>query len=46
MRVAFEATPLLETRTGVGAFISEVLPRLPRAGVDVCSFAYTRIYLD
>jgi glycosyltransferase involved in cell wall biosynthesis len=46
MRVAFEATPLLETRTGVGAFISEVLPRLPRAAVDVCSFAYTRIYLD
>jgi glycosyltransferase involved in cell wall biosynthesis len=46
MRVAFEATPLLETRTGVGAFIHEVLTRLPRPGLDVLSFAYTRIYLD
>jgi glycosyltransferase involved in cell wall biosynthesis len=46
MRVAFEATPLLETTTGVGTFINEVLRRLPRHGVDVVSFAYTRVYLD
>src|SRR5262245_25615105 len=46
MRVAVEATALLETRTGVGTFVHEVLTRLPRAGVDVQAFAFTRIYLD
>jgi glycosyltransferase involved in cell wall biosynthesis len=46
MRVAFEATPLLETKTGVGSFITEVLARLPREDVAVVSFAYTRIYLE
>jgi glycosyltransferase involved in cell wall biosynthesis len=46
MRIAFEATPLLEPRTGVGTFVEEVLTRLPRRDLDVVSFAYTRIYLD
>jgi len=42
VRLAVDVTPLLGTRTGVGAFTSEVLTRLPRPGLELTGFAVTR----
>ncbi len=41
MRVAVDATALYSARTGVGAFVTETLTRLPSRGVDVSAFAIT-----
>ena len=42
MRIAFDATALLEPRTGVATFAHEVLTRLARrSDLDVVAFAVT-----
>ena len=42
MRVAVDVTSMIGARTGIGTFTTEVLRRLPRAGLDVSAFAVTR----
>jgi glycosyltransferase involved in cell wall biosynthesis len=44
VRVAIDATPLLDVRTGVGTFVHELLHHLP-ASVDPIAYALTRRYL-
>ena len=47
MRIAFEATSLLDRTTGVARFVREVLARLALDdSIDVVAFGFTRIYLD
>lgn len=47
MRVAFDATPLLDARTGVGTFVAEVASRLAHVDdVDLIGYGLTRRYLD
>lgn len=47
MRIAFEATALLDPLTGVGTFVDQVLRRLAtREDLEVTAFGFTRAYRD
>src|SRR4051794_4352712 len=47
MRVAFDATALLDVRTGVGTFVAEVLPRLAREpDIEITAYGLTRFLRD
>lgn len=47
MRIAFEATALLDPLTGVGVFVDQLLRRLAaRDDLDLTAFGFTRIYRD
>src|SRR5206468_4333767 len=47
MRVAYEATPLLDTPTGVTAVVRELLARVAQFDdLEMIAFGYTRIYRD
>lgn len=47
MRIAFEATALLDPLTGVGVFVDQLLRRLAGCNdLEVTAFGFTRIYRD
>lgn len=41
LRIAIDATPLLGTRTGVGAFVDGLVHALEQKPLDICAFAVT-----